>query len=295
MVTVTATNSQGTTATDTDDARVSITPVAPTVQVDKTANPISRPAPGGDFAYTVVVTNTSTSEPLTITLLNDSVYGNLATRGTCTNAIGTVLAVSPGPANTYTCAFTAPFTGDAGASLTDVVTVVGTDDDGQTATDTDDATVTITTAPTTPTTQRVGICIAGSGGSGGNGTGIGGSGAGIGGTATGGSGTGTGGPGGAGGDACNGAGGGPIVGGTGGRPIVGGTGGGPIVGVRSVGGTANICLGGNGGTGGSGTGTGGAGIATSGGTGTGGAGTGTGGAGGAAGDACNTRTGGAQR
>ncbi|MCA1683978.1 MAG: hypothetical protein LC708_02470, partial [Actinobacteria bacterium] len=149
VVTVTAVDDEGTVVTDNDDAVVRLTPVPPLVQVDKTANPTSRPEPGGDFAYTVVVTNTSTVERLTITSLTDSVYGNLATRGTCTTAIGTVLAVSPGPGNTYTCQFTAPFTGNAGASLTDVVTVVGVDDDNQTATDTDDAVVTLTNVPPT--------------------------------------------------------------------------------------------------------------------------------------------------
>ena len=58
----------------------------------------SRPAPGGDFTFNVVVTNTGT-EPVTITSLTDDVYGNLATRGTCTTAIGTVL---PPPAARYT-------------------------------------------------------------------------------------------------------------------------------------------------------------------------------------------------
>jgi uncharacterized repeat protein (TIGR01451 family) len=144
IVTVVGTDAVGQTATDSDDATVGITGVPPQVMVDKTANPLTRPEPGGDFTYTVVVTNTSTIETLTITSLTDSVYGNLAVRGTCTTAIGTTLAVSPGPGNTYTCQFTAPFTGQGGATLTDIVTVVGVDPEGETATDADDATVSIT-------------------------------------------------------------------------------------------------------------------------------------------------------
>src|SRR5205085_1161358 len=114
VATVTATNSTGVVVTDTDDAVVAITNVPPTVTVDKTATPTSRVEPGGDFTYTIVVTNTSI-ESVTITALTDDVYGNLNSRGTCTTALGTTLA----PTANYTCAFTAPFTGAAGASLTD--------------------------------------------------------------------------------------------------------------------------------------------------------------------------------
>ncbi len=141
-VTATAVDDENNPVTDSDTATVTLTGVPPLINVDKTASPLTRPEPGGDFTYTVVVTNTSTFEALTITGLTDDVYGNLATRAgsTCTSAVGTVLA----PGASYTCTFTAPFTGDAGASLTDVVTATGVDDDGQTATDTDDATVRIT-------------------------------------------------------------------------------------------------------------------------------------------------------
>ncbi len=144
-VTVTATNPTGSVVTDTDDARVDITPVPPVINIVKDATPLSRTEPGGDFTYNITVTNPGTLEAVTITSLTDSVYGDLSTRGTCTTAIGTVLATNGG---TYTCSFTAPFTGAAGASLTDIATVVGVDDDGQTATDSDDAVVTITPLPT---------------------------------------------------------------------------------------------------------------------------------------------------
>ena len=125
VVTVRATNPAGVEVTDNDDAVVSLT-AAPTIAVDKTATPLTRTAPGGDFTFNVVVTNTST-EVLTITSLTDDVYGDITTRAnsTCNTAIGTVLQPSPGPGNTYSCAFTAPFNGAAGASQTDVVTVVG--------------------------------------------------------------------------------------------------------------------------------------------------------------------------
>jgi uncharacterized repeat protein (TIGR01451 family) len=139
VVRVVVTDTQGNTATDDDDATVTLTG-APAIRVDKTADPSSLPEPGGTFTYNVVVTNVG-PEPLTITSLTDSIYGNIATQGTCINAIGTVLPASGG---TYACSFTGNFTGVAGATLTDVVTVVGTSPTGTQVNDTDDATVTIT-------------------------------------------------------------------------------------------------------------------------------------------------------
>ena len=160
VVTVRATNPGGVEVTDDDDAVVTLTPI-PVIQVDKTATPPTRTAPGGDFRFDVVVTNTST-EVLTITSLTDDIYGDITTRAnsTCTTAIGAVLQPAPGPGNTYSCAFTAPFLGAAGASQTDVVTVRATNPQGVEVTDDDDAVVTLTPAPTiqvdktaTPTTR----------------------------------------------------------------------------------------------------------------------------------------------
>jgi Bacterial Ig-like domain (group 3) len=96
----------------------SVVTVLPTIMVEKTANPTSLPAPGGDFAFTVVVTNTSTQN-LTIASLVDDVYGDLNGRGSC--RAGQVLP----PGATYTCSFTADFRGNAGDEQTDTVTVTG--------------------------------------------------------------------------------------------------------------------------------------------------------------------------
>jgi len=145
IVTATAVDDDGQTATDTDDAIVGITDVLPTVRVVKTANPTTMPAPGGTFTFSAVVTNTS-AEPITITALNDDIYGNLATipGSTCGARIGTTLA--PG-ASSPVCTFPGNFTGAAGATQTDVVTVTAADDEGNVVTDADDATVTLTVAP----------------------------------------------------------------------------------------------------------------------------------------------------
>jgi uncharacterized repeat protein (TIGR01451 family) len=140
---VVGTDANGNTATDTDDATVRIIPV-PQIQVVKTASPASRPAPGGTFTFTLVVSNPGPNA-ITITSLTDDIYGNIGTNpaasNTCDDLIGDVLA--PG-ASSAPCSFEGVFNGAAGASQTDVVTVIGTDQNGTSATDTDDATVTLT-------------------------------------------------------------------------------------------------------------------------------------------------------
>ena len=75
-------------------------------------------------------------EPVTLTLLDDDIHGNLNGKGTC--ATGGTIAVS----GTYTCSFTATLAGDAEESEKDTVTAQAKDDENNTATDTDDATVT---------------------------------------------------------------------------------------------------------------------------------------------------------
>jgi hypothetical protein len=105
--------------------------------VDATADPESRSAPGGEYRINVSVVN-SGGKQITVDSLNDSVYGNLATRSgsNCNDLIGDVL--ESGAARS--CSFTVTFTGPSGASQTSTVTVVAT---GSTVTDTDDVTIRI--------------------------------------------------------------------------------------------------------------------------------------------------------
>ena len=124
-------------------------PPPPAIRVDKTVSPGSRVVPGGDFTFFVVVTNTG-PVPLVITSLVDDIYGNLATRpepNTCDDLIGDTL--QPGQ-STAPCSFTVTFTGVAGATQRDVVTVIGTDSLGRTVTDDDDAVITLTPRPQGP-------------------------------------------------------------------------------------------------------------------------------------------------
>jgi len=125
-VTAMAVDSFGSRVTGSRDAVVTLTDVPPTVVVAVTSTPASLPEPGGLFTFGVSVTNTS-FEPVTITSLSDDVYGNIATQGTCTTAVGSVVAANGG---TYTCSFTGNFTGNSGASQTDTVTGVVVDNDG---------------------------------------------------------------------------------------------------------------------------------------------------------------------
>ena len=111
---------------------------------------MTQPAPTGEFTFTVVVTNTG-NVPLTITELNDDIYGDLfdaanpnIDNNTCDDLEGDTLA--PG-ANTAPCSFTAEFTGDPGDTQTDTVTVTGVDGTGTEVTDDDPATVALVGTP----------------------------------------------------------------------------------------------------------------------------------------------------
>ena len=148
-VTVVGTDANGDTATDEDDAVVTIVP-APDIELIKSVTPASRPAPGGQFTFDLVVTNPGPIS-LVITSLIDDIYGDLGdstnpdvSANTCDDLIGDTLAAAGG---STTCTFVGTFTGAAGDTETDTVTVVGTDVNGNTATDEDDAIVTIVPAP----------------------------------------------------------------------------------------------------------------------------------------------------
>jgi hypothetical protein len=134
-------------ARDTDDATVVLTagqaqPVTPpvgqpTVDVQVTPSPVSRPAPGGNFTFHVRITNTS-NETIRIVSLDDSVYGDLDNRGTCTTQQNML------PGTIYDCSYDGSFTGSVGASQTSIVDVVANDADLNQARDSDDATVSLT-------------------------------------------------------------------------------------------------------------------------------------------------------
>ena len=131
------------TATDSDEATVTLTaPPPPIPTIDLTVRPQSRPAPGGNFTYSIIVSNTGTV-PFVITSMVDNIYGSFADingSNTCDDLLGDVVAVG---SSTAPCSFVGAFNGLAGATQTNVVTVVVTNPTGQTGTDTDDAVVKI--------------------------------------------------------------------------------------------------------------------------------------------------------
>lgn len=110
----------------------------PSLAVSKLALPTSLPAPGGNVLFLVSIRNTSVStDPLTVTSLVDDVHGNLDLKGTCS------LPQALYPGQSYRCAFIVPVTGPAGYSETDTVMATAVDDEGETVSATDDATVVI--------------------------------------------------------------------------------------------------------------------------------------------------------
>ena len=136
-VTADATDDDGNSLTSSDDATVTITNASSSIIVTKSANPTTVATPGDDVTFTVEVENTSSADTVTITSLQDSVYGDLNGQGTCV----TPFSLTPG--QTYTCSFTHFVGGDVGDSHTNVVTASGQDDDGNPVSDDDPATVDI--------------------------------------------------------------------------------------------------------------------------------------------------------
>ena len=138
---------------DDDDAVIQFTDVMPDMTVTKSANPTTLVEPGGNVEFSVTVTNTSNlSDVLTIDDLTDDIHGDITmvqgdvSATTCGDAIGKKLtAMSP----SYSCKFTADVTGIPGYKETDTVTAKAKDEEGNTVTKSDTATVEILDFTTT--------------------------------------------------------------------------------------------------------------------------------------------------
>jgi hypothetical protein len=129
-------DARGNTVSGQDDATVTIINKMPAISVDKTANPTSVNEPGGNVTFTVTITNNSvSSDPVTLTSLSDSIYGTLGGDADC--KVETILASG---AN-CSFEFTAYVAGYPGYAETDTVTVVGKDDEENTASAQNSATV----------------------------------------------------------------------------------------------------------------------------------------------------------
>ena len=120
-------------ASDSDDARATVTDVAPVIDIEKSVSPASLPEPGGEFTYTLTITNDSV-EDVTITSLTD----DYELPAEITALIGTTMTPGEVITKTYTVTHT-----EAGAyDNTAAITVM--DNEENEASDSDDARATVT-------------------------------------------------------------------------------------------------------------------------------------------------------
>jgi hypothetical protein len=141
---------------DTAVAQVIITDILPTIVVTKTVEPISLLEPGGVVTYTVNAKNTSApTDPITLTSLLDSLYGDLTDPANPKISGSTCQLVTIDPGDTDHCTFKAPVAGAAGAVITDTVTAVGVDDEANEAQASDDAAVSIVSGISIEVTKSV--------------------------------------------------------------------------------------------------------------------------------------------
>ena len=143
-VTVTATDDEDHTATAADSATVTITDVLPSITVTKSPLPATIAEPGGMVTFTVGVHNTSV-EPVTIDAIVDAVGGGTpvdvaSVVGTCDELIGDTLAAGA----STTCTFELFVAGNGGTVVDDTVTVSAGDNEGNQATASAAASVTVT-------------------------------------------------------------------------------------------------------------------------------------------------------
>jgi uncharacterized repeat protein (TIGR01451 family) len=142
-ITATAVDDEGSEGSNSGSATVTITGYTPTsddITVVKNATPDSVVEPGGLVTFDVTVTNTG-SEDLTLTSLVDDIHGDLNGQGDC--VLPQALAAGGG---SYSCSFTAAVSGNAGDIETDTITAAVADDEGNSAANAAQATVTITDA-----------------------------------------------------------------------------------------------------------------------------------------------------
>ena len=138
-VTASGTDNDGNTVSDSESATVTILNVKSNITLIKTATPTSLDEPGGSVTFTITVNNLSTVDAVTISSLNDTVFGDLAGKGDC----GTLIVGQTIPAGgSLTCSFKEDLQGQPGSPHVNKATAQGVDDDGEKVMAMDDATVT---------------------------------------------------------------------------------------------------------------------------------------------------------
>lgn len=100
--------------------------VVPTISVAKTPTPSAVTEPSADVSFGVTVTNNSTLESVTLTDLDDDVFGDITDVETTTCVVPQTIAAG----GNYSCSFTGAVTGDAGDRHTNEVDATVTDAEG---------------------------------------------------------------------------------------------------------------------------------------------------------------------
>ena len=144
LVTVSGRDDEGTVAVGTDTATVTVTDRAPSLTVNKTAP--AGISEGNVVTYNFAITNTSpaSTDPVTVTSVVDNVLGDLTSAANAAwIAQGHTGPIVLAQNEVFAFSFTTPAPLDAG-TVVNLVTVSGQDDEGNTATATDTATVLVT-------------------------------------------------------------------------------------------------------------------------------------------------------
>jgi len=141
-VTATAIDASSRPAVASDSASVTVVDVPSSIEVVKTANPVTVREPGGDVTFDITVYNTSSVDVVRLFELNDSVHGNLLTSGLCPPP--PILFPGRDP---YRCSFTAEVSGSGGYEERNTVIASGTDDDNVAVEASDEASVTVIDRP----------------------------------------------------------------------------------------------------------------------------------------------------
>jgi uncharacterized repeat protein (TIGR01451 family)/LPXTG-motif cell wall-anchored protein len=127
-----------------------VTPIDPDVEIVKTPSPTSVPETGGLVTFTLDITNTSISptDPITITGLADTIFGNLLDAGNTAVQNNTCPALAALPpiamGATVQCTFQATISGTVAVPHQNTVTVTAVDDELTEVGDSDPAEVTFT-------------------------------------------------------------------------------------------------------------------------------------------------------
>lgn len=142
------------------------------ITVTKDASPASLPEPGGEFTFTVGVTNTATLTSLTVDRICDDQFGTIAkvasatacTDGkigsinstNCDAQVGQTLAAG----GSFSCTFKANVTGKGPKDVTDIVAVTGHDVNNKPVSGSDSAKVSITDVTPTATAVKTLVGLA---------------------------------------------------------------------------------------------------------------------------------------